>query len=344
MADVKLRRSRNAHRTNVKKILREVHKIIDEDDDSVNEAVLMPYKLGLKNKLEKLARVDEEILEELCENEDVTDEDLAVETEEADKWQQDITTALWKIDKSLSKQPGAAMTRSPCRQHRMLPSTPSPSSEREQRQATSKAARLPKLEMKRFDGNICEWQEFWDCFESAADNDQNLAPVLKLNYLKGLLDGEAKATIAGLESTSTNYSEAVDLLRDRFGKKSVIQRAHTNGLRNLLPVTQGEDVSSLRKFYDTVEIHYRDLRALGVDEAVYSTIVVPDLIEKLPRNIQLRLHTYGADWADCVYYSYLVAIKSVANIFWIGSHKTFHSLVYNAAWTVTKSVNKLEPD
>ena len=154
MADVKLRRSRNAHRTNVKKILREVHKIIDEDDDSVNEAVLRPYKLGLKNKLEKLARVDEEILEELCENEDVPDEDLAVETEEADKWQQDITTALWKIDKYLAKQPGAAMTRSPCRQHRMLPSTPSPSSEREQRQATSKAARLPKLEMKRFDGNM----------------------------------------------------------------------------------------------------------------------------------------------------------------------------------------------
>ena len=292
----------------MKKILREVHKIIDEDDGSVNEAVLMPYKLGLKNKLEKLARVDEEILEDLCENEDVPDEDLAVETEEADKWQQDITTALWKIDKSLAKQPGAAMTRSPCRQHRMLPSTPSPSSEREQRQATSKAARLPKLEMKRFDGNICEWQEFWDCFESAADNDQNLAPVLKLNYLKGLLDGQAKATIAGLESTSTNYSEAVDLLRDRFGKKSVIQRAHTNGLRNLLPVTHEDDVSSLRKFYDTVEIHYRGLRALGVDEAVYSTIVVPDLIEKLPRNFQLTI-IRGTDHLEWNVRDLLIALK-----------------------------------
>ena len=94
MADVKLRRSRNAHRTNVKKILNEVQEIIAEDDDRVSEAVLMPYKLGLKNKLEKLARIDEEILEELCANEDVTDDALAVETEGADKWQQDITTAL----------------------------------------------------------------------------------------------------------------------------------------------------------------------------------------------------------------------------------------------------------
>ena len=99
------------------------------------------------------------------------------------------------------------------------------------------------------------------------------------------MDGQAKVTIAGLESTSTNYSEAVELLRDRYGKKSVIQRAHTNGLRNLSPVTQEENVSSLRKFYDTVEVHYRGLKALGVDEAVYSTIVVPDLIEKLARNL-----------------------------------------------------------
>ena len=153
MADVKLRRSRNAHRMNVKKILNEVHEIIAEDDDRVSEAVLMPYKPGLNNKLEKLSRIDEEILEKLCENEDITDEALAVETDEADKWQQDIRTVLWKVDKSLAKQPGAAMMRSPFRQQRMLPSTPSPS-EREQRQATSRAARLPKLEMKRFDGKI----------------------------------------------------------------------------------------------------------------------------------------------------------------------------------------------
>ena len=92
--------------------------------------------------------------------------------------------------------------------------------------------------MKRFDGNICEWQEFWDCFESSVDSNQTLAPVLKLNYMKGLLDGQARAAIAGLELISANYAEAVELLRDRYGKKSVIEQAHTNGLRNLLPVAQ----------------------------------------------------------------------------------------------------------
>ena len=40
-------------------------------------------------------------------------------------------------------------------------------------------ARLPKLEMKRFNVDICQWQEFWDCFESSVDSNQDLTPVMK---------------------------------------------------------------------------------------------------------------------------------------------------------------------
>ena len=66
---------------------------------------------------------------------------------------------------------------------------------------------------------------------------------MKFNYLNGLLDGQAKATIAGLESASTRYSEAVEVLKDTCGKKSVILPANTNGLGNLLSITQEDDVS-----------------------------------------------------------------------------------------------------
>ena len=65
--------------------------------------------------------------------------------------------------------------------------------------------------MKRFDCNICERQEFWDCFESSVDSNQKLAHVLKLNYLKELLDSQARVAIAGLELISANYAEAVEL-------------------------------------------------------------------------------------------------------------------------------------
>ena len=121
--------------------------------------------------------------------------------------------------------------------------------------SSKRKARLPKLEMKRFSGDICRWQEFWDCFESSVDSDQELAPVVELNYLRGLLDGPEKAAIAGFESTNSNYNEALKVLKERYGKRSVIQRAHLNGIMSVNAVRDDENILGLRQFQDTIEVH-----------------------------------------------------------------------------------------
>ena len=77
--------------------------------------------------------------------------------------------------------------------------------------------------MQRFNGDICHWQECSDCFESSVDSDQDLPLVMKLNYSRLLLDGPAKAVIAGHDTTNANYAEALDFLKDWYGKKSVIR-------------------------------------------------------------------------------------------------------------------------
>lgn len=35
------------------------------------------------------------------------------------------------------------------------------------------STRLPRLELKKFDGNIPKWQEFWDTFESKIHKNNN---------------------------------------------------------------------------------------------------------------------------------------------------------------------------
>ena len=40
---------------------------------------------------------------------------------------------------------------------------------------------LPKLQMPIFDGNIHQWQEFWDIFNSAIHEQQTLSAVSKFN-------------------------------------------------------------------------------------------------------------------------------------------------------------------
>ncbi len=95
---------------------------------------------------------------------------------------------------------------------------------------------------------------------------QGTTPVIKLNTLRRLLDGSEKRAIDGLESTNANYKEAVEFLKERYGKKTMIQRAEINEIMNLTAAKDSDDVNSLRKFRDLIEIHYRGLQALFVEE------------------------------------------------------------------------------
>ena len=44
--------------------------------------------------------------------------------------------------------------------------------------------KLPKLEIKKFNGKLQEWSEFWDSFNSAIHSEQGLAKVDKFKYLR----------------------------------------------------------------------------------------------------------------------------------------------------------------
>ena len=136
-------------------------------------------------------------------------------------------------------------------------------------QPTNIKARLPKLEVRKSNGKVHEWQEFWDSFRSAIHDNAQLSDVDKFCYLRGLIEGTAKATIAGFSLTADNYNTAVELLERRFGKKVAIERAHVSQLLNVQPVYSAKDVRGLRIFHDTVETHYRGLCALDVNENTY---------------------------------------------------------------------------
>ena len=63
------------------------------------------------------------------------------------------------------------------------------------------SVKLPKLELKKFDGSIFKWVEFWYSFESAINNNKQLHDADKFNYLKAQLKQTASEVISGLELT-----------------------------------------------------------------------------------------------------------------------------------------------
>ena len=153
---------------------------------------------------------------------------------------------------------------------------------------------MPKLAVCKFGGNISEWQEFWDSFESAINRNETLAEINKFSYLRGLLIEPARSAIAGFSLTSANCKAAIQLPKKRYGKQKVIQRTYINNLLNLELIYGERDTQQLRTMYDFAETKYRALEALGVDQETYSAIVVPSLLEKLPEQLRLTI-TRGED-------------------------------------------------
>ena len=86
--------------------------------------------------------------------------------------------------------------------------------------------KLPKLELKPFDGNILNWQPFWDSFQSSIDSNSNISPVDKFAYLQSFLSPSASKCISGLTTTAENYNEAVELLKQRYGNTQVLINPH----------------------------------------------------------------------------------------------------------------------
>ena len=71
-------------------------------------------------------------------------------------------------------------------------------------QETVPRVKLPKLDLRKFDGEVSTWPTFWDAFESSIHKNPTLAPIDKFNYLNSLLMKPALDAISGLSLTASN--------------------------------------------------------------------------------------------------------------------------------------------
>ena len=148
--------------------------------------------------------------------------------------------------------------------------------------------KLPKLELIKFDGNIFRWQEFWDSYEATIHNNNSLGNIDKFNYLRAQLRNDAKEAITGLETTDANYQVAIDILKERYGKKQLIINAHYSKLKEM-PVSPTY-YEKLQSTYDNIEKHLRSLEALG--EQVESNLMMSLIQSKFPKHVLARLEEY----------------------------------------------------
>ncbi|PFX13966.1 hypothetical protein AWC38_SpisGene21920 [Stylophora pistillata] len=124
-----------------------------------------------------------------------------------------------------------------------------------QLETVSPRIKLPKLELKKFDGDVTKWCTLWDTLEASIHNSTGLATIDKFHYLISLLEKVTREYIAGLSVTAANYEEAIVIFRERFGNKQMIINKHLEGLLNMAPITSNHYLKGLRGIYDLVEVH-----------------------------------------------------------------------------------------
>lgn len=148
------------------------------------------------------------------------------------------------------------------------------------------SAKLPKIQLPKFSGDPKKWPEWWDAFLAVHENKQ-ISDGNKFRHLKSLLEGQAAAAIAGVQTTGPNYPEAIEILENRFAQKQVIINAHMESLLNIPSIISERDIKSLRKVYDDVESNVRSLKTLGVDFKQYGSLLIPMIVGKIPEEIRL---------------------------------------------------------
>jgi hypothetical protein len=151
-----------------------------------------------------------------------------------------------------------------------------------------KAARLPKLELPKFSGDVKDWTSFWDKFTAIVHN-SDIPEVNKFTYLQSLLEGEAKSVLQGLSVTADHYHIACQILKERFGRQRIIF-ANIQSLLNVSVTNYGKTckVSSLWYLYDELQGHVRSLESFGIAGNEYGLFLTPVILSRLPQEIRLE--------------------------------------------------------
>ncbi|XP_065280448.2 uncharacterized protein [Dermacentor albipictus] len=147
--------------------------------------------------------------------------------------------------------------------------------------------KLPKLELQRFSNAATKWREK---LEQAVHGNDGLSTAEKFLYLRSVLSGKAAAAIAGIQVTGANYTTAIELLKERFGRRDVLIQEHLNQLLDLPPIQNEKEHIGLRRLYDHLQRNIAGLTALGVKTDSYGALLFSALLRMLPTHLVVRYY------------------------------------------------------
>ena len=123
-------------------------------------------------------------------------------------------------------------------------------------------AKLPKLQIARFNGTYEDWPRFWNQFVEIIDK-ATMPGVTKFAYLKSFLDQKVKHSVEGLPFSSEGYNRAKSILLDKYGKDSEIIKAYTQQIF-YLPFIPNQNPHRIHEFCAKLTFSVQSLQTMAM--------------------------------------------------------------------------------
>lgn len=114
----------------------------------------------------------------------------------------------------------------------------------------SPAVKLPKLETSKSGGELRSWQGFWS--GSTINANPTLSSVDTFKYLTIYLTRKAAVAVARLDVTADDYEIALDIPKERFGRKKIIIDGHMSRPLTIQPLRDSRSMDKLRALIDNI--------------------------------------------------------------------------------------------
>lgn len=285
-------RSRKLTRTSITKLCNKIDNEMNKDEPNIQQ--ILAFREDLQRLAETLQTQDKVILEEMFEN-NGDDEELEKESEDAENYQNRISASKIKINEYVKHSDGENSS--------YVASNPTILNQTSSNRNTQRTYKLPKIEIKKFNGEIIEWLSFWSQFEKI-HKDIELHNSDKFQYLSQAMEVGTRAMelVKSYPQTADNYPKVIQALIDRFGKKKVLKQVYVRELIKMIAMNiRSNEKVALTKLYDNLESHLRALESLDVTSEQTSEFLFPMVESILPEDILIawqRSANFGKDGAN----------------------------------------------
>ena len=155
----KKKKVRGAHKASATKIIQQVNELVRSKHP--NHTKLSCLKLTLKEKFETIKALDDEVIKLIDGNGIVED------IERADEFKETVFNSFLSIDRLMERlRPMSVVTTTDVRDS----DTHTP--------PTHSRVKLPKFHLRSFSGNLTQWTSFWDSYQTAIHNNEQLTDII----------------------------------------------------------------------------------------------------------------------------------------------------------------------